>query len=185
MKVKSFFLLIIGLLLFIGGCGYKSGFLIPANVQTVHVQMPRNETFWREAVKRDNLEVDTDSVVLQPSQTIEVDLAERLKNEILRRTPLQLGDEDRADTVLKTTITNLQPSVLIRNPEDEVLAQRVTVQVDFEWVERRTGRIIASGAGVMRPTDYNAARGEDFTMAVRRSFDFVAKQIVELMREDF
>ena len=187
MKGRTVLLLALGVILDVGGCcGYRTGFLIPADIRTIHVRMPANETFWREAVKRDNLEGDTDSaILLQPSQTIEVDLAERLKNEIVRQTPLRIVDEDRADSILKTTITRLEPTVLIRNSEDEALSQRVTVQVDFQWVERRSGRVIASGSGVARPTDYNAARGEDFTMATRKSFDFIARQIIELMREDF
>jgi hypothetical protein len=197
MKIRAVLVLALCLGLAAGCCiGYRAGFLIPADIHSVHVRMPENETFWREAIRRDNVEVDTDSVVLaqsdtdsvvllQPSQTIEVDLAERLKNEIVRQTPLRLADEDRADSILKTTITRLEPSVLIRNPEDEVLSERVTVQVDFQWVERRSGRVIAAGSGIARPTDYNAARGENFTMATRKSFDFIARQIIELMREDF
>jgi hypothetical protein len=185
------------------GCGYRAGFLIPADIKSVHVKMPRNETFWREAAKRDNLvggpvdKADTDAVaavedraalvdeLARPAQTIEVDLAERLKNEVVRRTPLKLADADRADSIIETTITRMEPAVLLRDPEDEVISQRVTVVVDFRWVERRTGRVIASGEGVSRPTDFTIARGEGLTTATRTSFDFIVKQIVERMQEDF
>ncbi len=86
---------------------------------------------------------------------------------------------------METTITRLEPSVLLRNAEDEIVSQRVTVTVDFRWVERRTGRVIASGGGISRPTDYNVARGESLTTATRKSLDFISERVVEQMREGF
>ena len=41
--------------LFLTGCGYHSGFLIPADVHTIHIRVVGNDTFWHEAVKSDNL----------------------------------------------------------------------------------------------------------------------------------
>lgn len=168
------------------GCaGYRAGFLIPADIHSVHIKMPENETFWREGAKSDNLDPAMAAAVIRPAQTIEVDLAERLKNEILRRTPLRLKDESVADSILETTITGFEPSVLLRDSEDEVISQRVNITVNFRWIERRTGRVLATGQGVSRPTDFNVARGETLTTAERKSLEHVAIQIVEQLREGF
>ena len=167
------------------GCGYHAGFLIPADVRSVHVRVAVNETFWREAVKTDHLETDQPLPAPRPAYTMEIDLTERLKNEIVRRTPLKIVSEDAADTVLSASITDVKPNVLLRDASDDVLAQRVTIRVDFAWTDRHTGRVLARGKGIARPTDSLTVRGEGLTSASRKSFDHIAERIVEQMQEGF
>lgn len=169
----------------LAGCGYQAGLLIPADVHSVSVRMVRNETFWHEAMKVDNLEPAAALSAPRPAYTMEVELSERLKNEIVRRTPLRLVDEDRADSLLTASIVRVEPKVLLRDAQDNVLAQRVDVRVDFTWRDRRSGRVLAEGKGIARPTDFLTARGETFTTAARESFDYIAQMIVERMQEGF
>jgi len=121
------------------GCGYHAGFLIPADARSVHVRVVSNETEWREAIKTDNLDTSKPLAVARPAYTMELDLSERLKNEIARRTPLKIVNENEADTVLTASITGVKPSVLLRDAADDVLTERVTITVDFVWRDRRTG----------------------------------------------
>jgi hypothetical protein len=171
--------------LFLGGCGYHSGFLIPADVHTVSIRVVGNETFWHEAVKSDNLPGSGQPSASRPAYTMELDLTERIKNEVVRRTPLKIAPEERADSILEATIRKVEPLVLLRDVNDNVLSQRVTISVDFTWRDRRTGRIHAEGKNIVRPTDFTVARGETFTSATRTSFDYIAEQIVEQMQESF
>jgi hypothetical protein len=171
--------------LFLGGCGYHSGFLIPADVHSVSIRVVGNDTFWHEAVKSDNLPGSGQPSASRPAYTMELDLTERLKNEVVRRTPLTISSEDKADSILEATIRKVEPTVLVRDVNDNVSAERVTISVDFTWRDRRTGRIHAEAKGVTRPTDFTVARGETFTSATRTSFDYIAEQIVERMQESF
>ena len=116
---------------------------------------------------------------------MEVELTERLKNEIVRRTPLRLAGKKDADSVLKATIVEVKASTLFTDAKDELLAQRVSLFVDFEWTDLRSGRTIARGRRIGRPTTFLTARGENFTTAVRTSFGYVAERIVERMQEGF
>jgi len=166
------------------GCGYRAGFLIPADVRSVHVRVATNRTWWREAVKVDNLSSGM-QLPVRPSYPMEVELSERLKNEIVRRTPLALAGEEDADSILTACITEVKPRVLMRDAADEVFAERVTIRVDFVWEDRRSGRVLARGTGLSRPTDFVVPRGETFTTAARKSFDYLAEQIVEKMQEGF
>ncbi len=168
----------------LAGCGYRAGFLLPADVKSIHIQVSENEAYWREAKKLDNIDSETPQGPL-PAYTMESDLTDILKDELLRSTPLHILDEDRADSVLKATITAVEPRVLWRDSEDNVLSERVEIKVSFTWKDRRTGRVLASATGLSRPTDFVVQRGETFTMASRRSFEFVARQIVEKMQEGF
>ena len=172
-------------ILCVTGCGYRAGFLIPADVKSVHVKVAANDTFWREAVKTDNLPTDEPLPGPRPAFTMEVDLSERIKNEVVRRTPLKMANAHDADTTLKVTISDVAPHVLIRDANDNVLAQRVTIDVSFVWADNRNGRVLASATGLQRPTDFLTARGESFTTATRTSFDYIAEMIVERMQERF
>lgn len=167
------------------GCRYQAGALIPAGVRSVHVEVIRNDTVWREAFKADNLDTAMPPATPRPAFTMELDLTTQLKNEVVRRTPLKLAGRKTADSILKASIVAVAPKSRFRDAEDQVLAQRVSIRVDFEWVERATGRVMAEGKGVSRPTDFVTHRGENFTTAARKSFGHIAKQIVERMQEGF
>ena len=149
------------------------------------MRVARNDTFWQEASKTDNMDPAAPPPTARPAYTLEMELTERIKNEIARRTPLELRVEDEADTVLDATIRAVRPTVLLRNSRDEVLSERVNILVSFVWTDRRTGRVIARADNLQRPTEFLTARGESFTTATRRSFDYIAEQIVENMQEGF
>ena len=169
----------------LGGCGYHAGFLIPAGVRTINVQVASNETFWREAVKVDNLDTAAPPAAPPPAYPMVVDLTERIKNEIVRRTPLKLAREKQADSILKTTITRVRNRVTSRDGADNVSAGKADIQVSFVWIDRRSGRVLAQESDVSRATTYRLRQRESFTTASRRSFDYVAEQIVEAMQEGF
>jgi len=168
------------------GCGYRAGFLIPADVRTVHVAMTENRSVWREAWKTDNLSpTPAPAPEPRPSYSMETELAERIKSEVLRRTPLRMADASRADTILTTAITSVSVAVLVRDGQDRVTSERLTVALDFTWRDRRTGRILAEGKGLTRPTDFVSPQGETAATAIRRSFDYLAEMVVEQMQEPF
>ncbi len=169
----------------ITGCGYHAGFLIPADVHTVHIRVVQNDTFWHEAVKSDNLPGTGQPSSSRPAYTMELELTERIKNEVVRRTPLKIASEEQADSILEATIRKVQPSVLVRNVNNNVSSGRVTITVDFTWKDRRTGQIHAEGRNIERPTDFVVTRGETLTSATRTSFDYIADQIIEQMQESF
>ena len=171
--------------LFLTGCGYHSGFLIPADVHTVHIRVVGNDTFWHEAVKSDNLPGSGQPSSSRPAYTMELELTERIKNEVVRRTPLKIAPEERADSILEATIRKVEPGVLVRDVNNNVSSGRVTIIVDFTWRDRRTGRIHAEGKNIARPTDFVVTRGETLTSATRTSFDYIADQIIEQMQESF
>jgi len=169
----------------LAGCQYRAGFLMPTGVESVHVEVTANETFWREAAKTDNLDTAAPLAEPRPAFVMEAELTGRLKNEIVRRTPLRLSHESSADSVLRTTIVSVTPETRFRDSRDELLAQRVAVLVDFVWIDRRSGRVLAEGKGLTRPTDFVVDRGENFTTAARKNFDYIAEMIVERMQEGF
>ena len=188
MKASRAFALILALAALCGataGCGYRTGFLIPDDVKTIHVAVVENRTFWKEAAKRDNIDPAMTVAETFPAQTMEVDLTARIRNEVVRRTPLKLAPRAEADSVLEAAIIAVVPKTLLRDARDELLVQRVTIQATFTWTDRRSGRALARQRVVSRPTEFNRDLGENFTTAARRSLDYVAERIVEGMQESF
>jgi len=170
----------------LSGCGYKTGFLIPADVHTVNVAVSENRSGWREAWKVDNLSpTPSPAPGARPAYTMEVELSESLKNEVVRRTPLRLADADKADTVLSTVITAVNVAVQVRDGQDNVTSERISVTLDFTWRDRRTGRVLAEGKGLQRPADFELPQGETPSTAFRRSFDRLAELVVDQMQEPF
>lgn len=180
-----FVVCLLGAASLMAGCHYRAGSLIPADVHSVHVRVAANETFWREAVKTDNLPTASPLPGPRPAYTMEIGLTERIKNEIVRRTPLKLANQNEADSVLSVSITKVKPKVLLRDASDDVLSERVTIDVGFVWTDNRNGRVLAKAGRLNRPTDFLTARGESFTTAARKSFDYIAEMIVERMQERF
>ena len=86
---------------------------MPSDIETVAIRVTSNETFWREAVKEDNMESPMPAATPRPAFPMELDLSERIKDEIVRRTPLRLSSEDGADSVLTASITSVKPSVIL------------------------------------------------------------------------
>jgi len=169
----------------LAGCGYNSGFLIPADIKSVNVQVASNTTFWREAVKEDNIDTAMARSQPRPARPMVVTLTEKVKNEIARRTPLRLKRKEEADSLLITTITRVRNRVLERDGKDNMTVGQAEITVDFQWIDRRTGRVLASRGGISRPTSYHLLQDESFTSAARTSFDYIAEQIVEAMQEGF
>jgi len=167
------------------GCGYRSGFLIPADVRSVHIEVAANETFWREAVKTDNLDTAEPLPAARPAYPMAADLTEALQREVVRRTPLRVRRAAQADSVLKATITDVKLRARRRDGADNVTVGEVDVVVDFTWTDRRNGRVIAQGSGLHWPTNYYLRQGETFTTAARRGMDYIAELIVEAMQEGF
>ena len=169
----------------LAGCRYRAGFLIPAGVESVHVEVVSNETFWKEAAKTDNLDTAVPLAAPRPAFTMELELTERIKNEIVRRTPLKLARAKNADSVLRAAIVDVKPRTRFTDGADALLAQRVTILVDFVWRDRRNGRVLAERKGVTRATDFVVGRGEGLTHAARKNFEHIAERIVESMQEGF
>ena len=146
--------------LVLAGCGYTTGGMLPKHIHTVHVPVFDNTTFRRG---------------------LEFDLTESLKRELMARTRLRLAEREQADSILDGSIVEVRERLLAETAEEEVISKRVTVYVDFEWRDRRTGHVLASARRLSRRADMLAARGEGVLTATQESLTCLAEAIVEQM----
>ena len=117
--------------------GYASVSTYPADVATVHVPIFENTTFDRN---------------------IEFELTDAVIKEIQASTPYRLAAATSADTILLGRISRVERESLSRSREtglsEEVI---VSVTIDFEWRDLRSGRTIVgreefTGDGLFVPS---------------------------------
>jgi len=159
--------LLAGLVLLVGACGYHTKSLYPANVHTVAVPIFQNRTFYRG---------------------VEFDLTEAVIKEIERRTPYKVVASDKADTLLSGTITEVQQNVLSRSEAGGLPQEmRVTLVVDLEWTDIRRGGVLRSRQGLSEVGRYIPARavGQPYTTAQHEAVERMASLLVSTLRQDW
>ena len=159
------YLLVLALLL--TGCGYSTTELYPTQYNTVTVP------------NFDNRSND---------RNVEFTLREALIKEIEQRTPYKaVSGTGLSDTQLTGTVVRVDRSLLSRDA-DVGLPQEieVTVTVDFEWKDLRTGKTIRGYRGLSAAGQFvpNRAVGEFDDDGVRLAVARLAGDIVSRMRED-
>lgn len=161
------------LLLAIVGCasdptqGYSTATTFPAGYRTVAVPIFENDTFDRD---------------------IEFELADALVKEIEQRTPYKVTASSRADTVLRGRIVEVKRDQISKSRRtglgEEVI---LSVTVDFEWVDARSGQVIESRRGFTANSLFvpSQPHSEPQDYAVFAAAQRLAKDIVAEMRADW
>lgn len=159
--------LLTALLLVLPGCGYSTAELYPERYTTVSLPLFENQTFYRG---------------------VEAELGEALAKELEHRTPYTLSTPGMADTELTGTVTRVSQRMLSRTA-DVGLPQEleVSVWVDFEWKDLRTGEVITGRRGYEQVGRYIPAAGvgEPFEVAQRAAVQRLARDIVSSLRKEW
>lgn len=141
------------------GCGgYTAGSLHPADVRTVAVDIFESQEFRRG---------------------LEQEMTRELVNMILLRTPYRIADKATADTILKGKIIDLAETVLTEGEFDEVTEMQVTLYVEFEWKDTRTGKVRRPGKPHYA---WHYAPAEDLTL--RSAQTTAIRKLAEAIVED-
>jgi hypothetical protein len=148
-------------------CGYRTTELFPEQYRTVSAPIFENRTFYRG---------------------VETDLAEALVKEIEQRTPYKVTATTSADTELTGTIVAVRQQSLSRTASAGfVEEQEVTLVIDFEWKDLRSGEVIASRKGFEQAGRAAAAApvGEPFSVAQHNAVQRLARDMVNTMRGEW
>lgn len=149
------------------GCNYRQAELFPTEYKTVAVPIFRNQSFYRG---------------------VEFDLTEALTKELELRSPYKVVPVDHADTLLDGTIVSVTQKQLSRRrdvglPEE----MELTVMVDFQWKDQRTGNLIRERRGFASVGRYipTTPVGEPLATAQHAAAERLAMDIVAVMRSDW
>jgi hypothetical protein len=158
---------LLGLILLLTGCGYSTTELYPTQYTTVTVPNFEN---------RSN------------DRTVEFTLREALIKELEQRTPYKaISGTGLADTQLTGTVVRVDRQLISRDANVGLPQEiEVTVTVDFQWRDLRTGEVIRSYRGLGAAGQFvpNRTVGEFDNDGVRLAVSRLASDIVSRMRED-
>jgi len=144
------------------GCGYSTKPLIREDIKTIYVPVFDNQTFRRFH---------------------EATLTQAVVDEIKQKTHLRIVPREVADSVLIGEITDIRPTVLVEDAENEPLLTQLVVYGNFQWIDQRNGRVIAKGENLSASAIRRISRGEPENEALARAFRELARRIVQHMEK--
>ncbi len=165
MDFKALLKLIMGFVLLVTlmcGCGYSTRSLISRNINSIHIPIFENDTFRRG---------------------IEFDLTKAVKNEVMSKTNLRIASKDHADNILHGTVKDFTERIITHGFRDSVVEAQMTLFVDIQLVDRRTGRTLIDKKGINQATGDIVRRGETLESAIEEGIVDMAETIVNLLAE--
>jgi len=158
-------LLLLAATLSLPSCGYSSKSLYNTHIRTVAVPIFTNKTFRRDW---------------------EFKLTEAIDKNIESRTPFKIASQKDADTVLTGEIVSMDENVLTRRfgtglPRES----EITVVVNFQWKDLRSGRVIVERKSFNRSATEIPQINERIDDAEQLAIERLAAAIVEQMQSDW
>jgi hypothetical protein len=160
------FLLLASCFLLLNSCNYSSKLPYSTSVRTIAVPIFGNKTFRRE---------------------LEFRLTEAIDKNIEFRTPYKIASSQKdADTVLTGDIIDIQENVLTRRfgtglPRES----EVTILVNFQWKDLRSGRVIVDRRAFNRSATEIPQIGERIDDAQQLAIERLAAAIVDQLQSDW
>ena len=151
--------LLIAMLALIAGCstdprsGYSFGGVYPATIKTISIPVFANTTM---------------------QSGLETDVTEALIKELQSSSSMRVTSEERADSVLTGVIRAVSMRRVSMNKVTGLVQEvAVSITVDFEWTDRRTGKILAKRQGLTGADTFVPSRGAGESL---ESGEFAAAQ---------
>ena len=174
-KTVTFCLLVFGLLS-LNGCGYSTHSNLPAHLHTIYVQPFKNKV---------DLTMETQRNVYFPLLEVKV------RNAVIDRFQfdgsLKIAKEEKADLILKGTLTNYQRDPLRYTDNNDVLEYRVKVFVSLEMWDNTSQKAWWQESDFVGEASYFVsgaqARSED--AAIKDAAEDLGRRVVERTMEDW
>lgn len=152
----------------LAGCGYSTKTLYPEQYRTVAVPNFDNRSFY---------------------QGVHADLAEALVKQVEQHTPYKVVSSTTADTIIEGVIVDIQQNQLSRRRAGAGVPQEieVTITVNWQWKDLRTGKVIRDRAGFRAMGRHLPGDpvGEPVDVALHAAVDQLATDIVTTLQADW
>jgi hypothetical protein len=154
----------------VGGCagssGYSNASLFPDDVESVYVEMFDNRSFRRGT-----------------EFTFSNALAKRIEAE----TPYTIiSDRDRADSVISGQLVTVGESILTLERElGRAMEKEVLLTAVVNWKSLKTGRLMINNRTVTAAASYSEFQGQDFTYGSAVAANKLARNVVQLMENQW
>ncbi len=119
------------------------------------------------------------------SRGLDVELTEAVVSELRKSTSWRIVQEETAQTTLRGTITSAELRKLSTARDSGLVEDLgVTLTVDFEWKDNRTGKVLTARRGFSATRAFAPARGvgERIEVGQNAAVQVIARDIVAEMR---
>ena len=115
---------------------------------------------------------------------LELDLTERVVDEILSRPGLHLTNKESAEVYISGRLTKVRRRVLSENPSQEVTSRNSSLTARIELIDAKTGKVFKTRTITQRG-EFVPGLGESVEAAQNEAFVLLARDIVRLLEKDF
>ncbi len=115
---------------------------------------------------------------------LELDLTERVVDEILSRPGLHLTNKESAEVYLSGRLTDVRRRVLSENPNQDVTSRSSSLTAHIELIDAKSGKVIKARSVTQRG-EFVPGLGESVEAAQNEAFVLLARDIVRLLEKDF
>ncbi len=159
--IKKITVVFFAVFLFFSGCGYTTDSLIRDDITDVYIGYFENDT------RRHGLEVD-----LRRALSQEVKLHGRLK----------LAGRDNADSIIEGKLIDYSISAITRTTEGDILMKRITVEVEYRWLDGLSGRELVPAQRLRRrvflPVGHQEGEAE-------QAFSEIAQSLIQSLEREW
>ena len=168
------------LTVFIAGCGYTTGSLLPSHIQTIYIQPFRNRIELTEEVKFEEYRVRSYRVHL------ETDVTKEVINRFISDGHLKVVREEEADVILSGELIDYLRQPVRYGSDNEIVEEyRVSIVCSLEFKDVRKEKVLwreprIIGDSTYSDTDSSLARGHYTSepSAVSTAVSDLARRIV-------
>lgn len=145
----------------VSSCGYRLGGVKPANMKSMNtfaVEMFENNT-------------------VQPNVGMLMTTA--MANTLQSDGTYRMAPRNEADFIVKGVVTDIERNSLITNTEDTYVSREIglEVNVDYEVVDRKTGKVIRSGSASGSGSYYN--QGVNTVSAMDTALSYATRRLAD------
>lgn len=159
MRRGTLAILVLGVL---SGCGYTFGVIRHEGVETIYVPI-------------------FNYGALEHRRGIDLDLTQAVVEEMMSRSSLRVvGEEEKADAVLKGRIVDYRERVLLEDTRNNVLESSIVVTLNLELV-KKDGTVLVKRDKMLEQASFSVVGGQDEDQARREALGDLAERIVYAM----
>ena len=162
------------LTMFLAGCGYTTGSVLPAHIRTIYVKPFSNEI----DITKEVTDIDRYKIY---RPTLEIDITKAVVNRFLYDGTLRVVEEKDADVVLSGAIISFKREPLRYTEDDEIEEYRLRIAAKVVFEDRRKEKILWEETVSNRKTNTYFTQGSEAKSeieALDETIEDVAKRIV-------
>lgn len=173
-SVSRIFTLLLAFMAFLPGCGYTTRSLLPSNYKSIYVDNFTNSV---------NVTAEQSNVRMYRGYRpgMEIELTKAVIDKFIFDGNLRAAPEEKADLLLKGSLTDFKRDALRYDANDNVEEYRLKLIVTMELEDQRTGKTVWTEKGFAGETTYRTTGplAKSDSTAVTDAITDLARRIVE------